>query len=343
MEKDKCDFKSLVLTEEERDESNIFVCYERTQYHYFKRNHGVKNFIWMFADRIFGFCYSDGNEPIFSKYNGLNGLLESLQETYCIEADQLDQLMEEKFADGYQAHAMLKTYRPDGSFYHTSNYLEGYEDGVVYYTETNETMFQTCLSMEFDDLKSRFPQDKDGKITIHFIKAPESLFDDLKKDGMELFKEIMTEKYGYHLKDGKIYDKKDSLIKPTVEGLLLLADYFESSEDILKAENFTEKNQLRMYKHVANKVEPIIYSWKAIINNEDCSKHIDEKTAAFIDVSISVVERDLVNLTKWSSIVNGKMGQKYLTSYIKYLKKLASDFIDFQVVSMKGMTELLSV
>lgn len=342
MEKDKGDFKSLQLTKEERDESNIFVCYERTQYHYFKRNHGVSKFIWMFADRIFGFSYSDGNEPIFSKYNGLNGLLERLQETYCIENNQLEQLMEKKFADGYKAHAMLETYRPDGTSYNTSNFFEGYVDGVVYYTKTNETMFQTCLPMKFDDFKNRFPQDEDGKISINFIKAPESLFEDLKKDGIALFKEIMTEKYGYHLKDRKIYDQKDALIKPTVEGLAMLVDYFESSEDILEGENLTKKNQLRMYKHVANKIEPIIYSWKSIINNDECRKYLDEETIIFIDDSITDVERDLMNLTKWSSIVSVKMEQKYLKVYIKHLKKLASDFKNFQTVSIKGMVELLS-
>lgn len=341
MQTKKKDFKSIVLSEKERDESNIFVCYERTQYHFFKRNHGVEKFIWLFADRVYGFNYSDGNEPIFPKYNGLIKLLDAIQETFHIDSVELKSMMREKFEENYKAHAMLRTYRADGSFYNTSNLFEGFVDDTVYYTKTNETMFETCLPLSFKEFVQRFPKNNEGKMEINFIKAPDIFFMDLKKTGIELFREIMKNKYGYYVDNDNVYDANNELVNKTTEGLELLIDYFSNTEEILAGGELSKKVQLRMYKHITNKIQPITECWKSIVRDKECLEYLDTTIREKILSTIEAIESDLKNLTKWSSVVNIKTEEKYLLSYIKYLKILADDFSEFQDASIIAIKELL--
>lgn len=337
------DFKSVELTQAERTESNIYVCYERSQYHYFKRNHNIVNFNWLFADRIFGFFYSDANEPIIPVYNGFDRMLQSIQKTIKIYPNELKNHMVEKLSLGYKGHTMLKTFRPDGSSYNTNTLFEGIIGDKVYYTKTNETLFKTCLPIEIHELINRFHMDEKGQITISFIKAPESLIENLSQTGINLYTQIMNRQYGFYYKDGEVKDSNGKNAILSIEGLKKLTDYFSDVKTVFTDNGITKRDQLRMHKHVANKIEPMVIGWKSIACDSSCKNIIGADLAENICTKGDAVEEKLKALSKWSSMVVVKPEQRFLNFYIKGLKELTNAFGEFQQNTIKANKRLLSV
>lgn len=332
-------FESKELNEVEKGESLKYVCYERSLYHYFKRNNDISNFDWLFCDRIFGFSYADGNEPIVPVRNGLNKLVKSIQVTMITNKDELLPLMLERFSGGYLAHAMLSITRPDGSTYTTSTLFEGIIGDTVYYTKTSETSFNTCLEMNISELKSRFPVDEEGRITINFIKAPKELIINLRRTNLSLYHYIMKDLYGFSYQ--QLIDESKSMLD--YNGLDKLLSHFRINKKTIICESVSKKNQLRMHKHIANKIEPMLVGWNSIVKNEECGEIIGLWLKEEILKSSNLIKGKLKDLLKWSSMVFSRPQDRFMDSYINELSNLIDEFKRYQNLVFEANIKLMEI
>lgn len=325
------EFNSKELAMKEKEESLIYVCYERSLYHYFRRNLNTKNFCWLFADRYYGFSYSDGNEPIQPVYNGLSKVIGSIQEVITIDSNDLYSVMKEKFSKGYKAYGMLTIKKPDGSIYTTSTLFEGMLDNTLYYTKTGRTNSVTCIPIEFNKFLSQLPKNDDGKVDIIFIRANDDLLDKLNCSGIKLYNTIMKDLYGFYYEDNSIKLKNKPDLKLTNnDGIEKLIVYFKTHKDELIHEEISKKNQLRMHRHIANKIEPVLYAWNSIIFNTECRNIIGCEVAELIFNISNEIENNLEALLKWASMIFSRPSIKYMNLYISELTKLNENFNRYQ-------------
>ncbi|WP_346898438.1 hypothetical protein [Clostridium sp. UBA7503] len=323
-------FDSIQLTTEEREESAIYVCYDRSLYHYLKRNSNMKNFNWLFADRFWGFLYSENNEPITPIQNGLSKIVDLITETLCVETEKLRGIMKEKFSDGYKAYAMFTVERPDGTLYVTSTLFEGMKDDLIYYTKTGKTCSLTCIPMEFKEFISKLPKDGEGKVTITFIRATESLIKKLKCSGVKLYKEIMKNLYGFYYDEGLVKQKYNPNLKINNIGLYELLNYFESYKKELVLNEISKRNQLRMHRHIANKIEPMLFAWNSILADTECSSIVGKEHSQAILNQSTIIRERLKSLLKWASMVFSRPNINFMNSYINELSALIKDFEIYQ-------------
>lgn len=334
-ESTKC--TSIILTETEKIESNLYVCYERTQYHYFKRNNGVNNFSWLFADRIFGFKYSEGNEPLLPLVNGFQRMINSLQEHYSINPNDLKALLEDKFSNGYQAFSLLTVCRPDGSSFNTSTLYEGISGNTVFYTQTGWLDLVTCLPIQMEELLNRIPLNSKGQIDIWFLKAPVELIQRLKKTGVSLLNEILINCYGYHLENNELIGPEKSVLSVQTEGLAMLVSFLSNPDNLFREGKITKRNQLRMHKHISNKMRPTLFAWKGIIECSECRSTIGELEANSFSAQIAQCEHIIDELFKWTSVVNATLNYKHYARYLEELNRLQAEYNIFQDIALKQM------
>ena len=309
------------LSDFEQSESLPYVCYDRSMFHYFQRINKFELFKTLFMDRYLGFQYSDGNEPLLP-YND-NGF-DQIKVNYGVDIEctieELPSHLSERISNGYMAYAMLKTLHKDGSFYNTNTLIENIQGDTVYITKTNETMRKVYIPISMNDFIDRFPISDDGKISISFIKA--NLFfekyHELKIENV--LEEVLKGEYGYKVKDGNLYRDK-GIVYPDGDAFRKLIEYFENEELKIFENGIDKKNQLRMYKHIANKIDPILNCWEMIIE----SNHDD-----MIQESITNIRNDLKSIFKWFSLLNSRLNKAFYKNYINSLIKLSEDYSVFQ-------------
>ena len=108
---------------------------------------------------------------------------------------------------------------------------------------------------------------------------------------------------------------------PNCNAFQKLIGYFENEEPQILENGINKKNQLRMYKHIANKINPILNCWEMIIEFDD-----DD----IIRESITNVRNDLKSLFKWFSLLNSKLNKAFYKNYMVSLIKLSEDYSVFQ-------------
>lgn len=323
---------SVTLNENEKIESNYYVCYERTKYHFFKRNNNVANFQWLFLDRIFGFQYCEGNEPIRAINDGYRDWISNFQENYIIEPEKLEELMSKKFTDGYVAFSLLSVLHSDGNRFNTSVFYEGIKDNLVYYTKTGWSDLTTCLSISFDELKEMIPTDYEGKICIEFLKVPEMVIEEMKDSGLSLFRRIAMDYFGYYIDNNQIRNKNSDICYNVASNLGLEEHIKRLSEinNVISNGKITKRNQLRMHMHIANKMRPTLYAWKTICMDKECEAVIGEDKIEAIKYIISQCELQLQELYKWTSLVYVKAEPALYRCYLRELKRTKENYENFQ-------------
>lgn len=309
------------LSDYEQSQSLPFVCYDRSMFHYFQRINKFNLFKTLFIDRYLGFQYSDGNEPLLPYiYNGFDKLKVNYGVDIESTINELPKILKERISNGYMAYAMLKTVHKDGSFYNTNTLIEDIKGDIVYITKTNETMRKVFTPITINELLNRFPLTEEGKVSVSFIKANQ-FFERHRNLKIEnVLKDILRGEYQYEIKDGNLYkDKK--VMTPNRDAFQKLIEYFENEEDQILEVGIDKKNQLRMYKHIANKIDPILNCWEMIIEFDD---------EDIIRESITNVRNDLKSLFKWFSLLNSKLNKVFYKNYIDSLIKLSEDYSVFQ-------------
>ena len=234
--------------------------------------------------------------------------------------EELSGILTERFSNGYMAYAMLKTVHKDGSFYNTNTLIEDIKGDIVYITKTNETMRKVYTPITINELLDRFPLTEEGKVSLSFIKA-DQFFEKHQNLKIEnVLKNILIGEYQYEIKHGNLYRDKKVMV-PNCNAFQKLIGYFENEEPQILENGINKKNQLRMYKHIANKINPILNCWEMIIEFDD-----DD----IIRESITNVRNDLKSLFKWFSLLNSKLNKAFYKNYMVSLIKLSEDYSVFQ-------------
>lgn len=312
--------KEYQMTDREQVESLIYPCYERTLYHIFKRNMKLKKFNWLMADRFFEFDYTEENEPILATHNGLKEIQDKLEETLVIKPSELETTLAEFLNQSYYAHSMLETIRPDSSKYFTSNLIESIDQSTVFITKTNETMKETKVPISVPELLEKFPVSDSGEITLSFIKVPTEFVQTIEESNQP-FSHIMNEQYGYTVEKNTIFISGEKVICDD-QSLWTLYDYFLSEKEAILSGEMSKKTQLRMYKHLANKIEPITTAWQEIAEYY-------EPNAEILN-TINKINQDLETLLKWFSLLYNRPRTHFFEKYLLQYQQLVSDYKEFQ-------------
>lgn len=319
-------FEPVELTQEELDESLLYVCYDRVIYHFMKRYHGIQNFSWLFADRFWGFSYSEANEPIHPVQNGLSHIVESIQESVTVTAAELLEIMNNKFASGYKASAMVRFERPDGTSYNTSTLIEGMFENTVYYTKTNETSTISRLPLSCEEFLDRLPKDTEEKVNVQFLKISENLLNILQGGGATLYLRIM-----------KIYDSIHHVERIlNTNGLEELLNDIVNRKQELILTPISKREQLRMHKHVANKIEPMLLGWSSILADPECSALLGYELSKEFQLAIDIIDRRLKSILKWTGLVFSRPQTMFMNSYIDEFSRFIEDFKVLQEIALKA-------
>lgn len=334
--------KQYFLSDKENEESLIYVCYERSMYHLFCRNLKVNRFVWLFADRFIGFNYSEGNEPILPIQNGFGELISNIQEVYRIERVDFKEVLLRKFRAGYVAYGMMKIIRKDGSEYTTSSLFEECSEIGVIYTKTGRTNRETRLFITFDEMWDNLPKDLENKVEIVFLKPSEKLQMQLQREGRQLFTTIMSELYGIVAYNGALYSKQEGVLNLSGGGLDGLISYCSNNKEFLIQTNMTEHERLRLHRHISNKILPLIYAWKSILDDKECYEILDGKLVKEINRQGTMIIGNLNELLKYASLFFSKRKVDFLNKYISSLENLAQNMNIYQKLVYMATVQLLS-
>lgn len=331
MEKERKSFGHQ-MTHKEQVESLIYPCYERTLYHIFKRNMRLEKFNWLMADRFFEFDYTEENEPILATHNGLKEIQGKMEETLVIKSSELETTLTEFLDQSYYAHSMLETIRPDGSKYFTSNLMESIDQGTVFLTKTNETMKETKVPISVPELLEKFPISDLGEIILNFIKVPTEFVQTIEESSRP-FSYIMNEQYGYTVEKNTIFNSGKKVICDD-QSLWTLYNYFLSEKETILSGEMSKKTQLRMYKHLANKIEPITTAWQEIAEYYEPN--------AEVLITINKITQDLETLLKWFSLLYNRPQARFLEKYLLQYQQFVSDYKEFQNQAYQLTIKLLT-
>jgi acyl carrier protein len=141
--------------------------------------------------------------------------------------------------------------------------------------------------------------------------------------------------YKYSVQDNSLL-KNGKIIKPNNEALTKLADYFVCEKSNMVKNGVDKKNQLRMYKHLANKIEPILNAW------EMASGYLPQGDGGNFLAEIALVRSNLKVLLKWFSLFYNRNNEEYIDKYIDSLFALCESYSTFQKTAHGLVTSLLS-
>jgi hypothetical protein len=334
----KCEIDVLTqkqLTKEELEASLPYACYDRTMFHYFERLHNLSKFKQLFMDRYLGFTYSELNEPILPlPENGFDSVKEKFGLSFEVYPREIPVLLEKWVKKGYMAHAMLITQRMDGSTYNTSNLIEKVEGERVFLTKTNETMTALCVPFTIEELLKKLPINEENKCEINFIKVDDKWLEKMRSvDFKHIFETVMKEEFHYCSSMGKLYHEGEE-VEPHLEAFWMLAEYFLNSKKEILKNGIDKRNQLRMYKHIANKIEPILNCWDEIAIAWEESE---------INDIILEIRSDLKDLLKWFSLLYNRTNDVFYDKYVASLQELIGYYSIFQTKVHQFVVENMEV
>lgn len=324
-------FEPVELSAEEMEESLIYVCYDRVIYHFFKRNLGIRNFSWLFSDRYWGFNYSEANEPIQPVHNGLASIVEAMGERISVSPASLAEALRPRLADGSKASAMVCFERPDGGSYYTTTLIEGMDDDIVYFTKTNETSSRACLPLPLEQLVERMARNEDNTVSLQFLQASPALLNSLQGEGIALYHRIHQLLYSSN--------EQPALTADGLEGLL--ADIDKRRKELLTPP-LSKRDQLRMHKHVANKIEPLLGAWSSIVSDPECAARLGEQRIHALLTVINSVSVRLKAVLKWTSLICSRPRPSFLDSYIQEFSELIREFRELQTLTAEADQTLLN-
>lgn len=324
-------FEPVELSAEEMEESLIYVCYDRVIYHFFKRNLGIRNFSWLFSDRYWGFHYSEANEPVQPVHNGLASIVDALGEHVSVSPSKLGEAIRPRLADGWKASAMVRFERPDGSSHYTSTLIEGMDNDIVFYTKTNETSSRACLPLPLEEFAERLARNEDTTVSLQFLQASPALLNSLQGEGVALYQRIHQLLYNHGEPRTLTTDGLDDL----------LADIDKRRQELLTPP-LSKRDQLRMHKHVANKIEPLLWAWSSIASDPECAARLGDHRSHALFAAINSIAIRLKAVLKWTSLICSRPRPGFLDSYVQEFSELIREFSVLQNLAAEADKLLLS-
>src|SRR5665647_773321 len=320
------------LSDRELADSLPYVCYERTMYHYLQRRLRVERFPWMLLDRLFHTVYVPGvNEAIQYRGDGFSELQARHEVVEVSTRDSMVTSMRDRMAEGWLAHAMMETRRPDGSAYWTSTLVEGILGDIVYLTKTNETMRETSVPTAMADFLARLPDCGEAECQLTFIRFDEALVEELQsRDGLDLLRLVHRDLYGYEDRAGTLL-RKGSAAELGPTGFRQLRDYLAERLASAPEEIVSDKGlQLMMNKHVGNKVRPLTRAWQNVLPIIQELAADGGPLGSRDDALFVRCDHALADIEKWFVLASRRPGGLFLDRYLGALDALDLALIDLR-------------
>ncbi|WEV44660.1 hypothetical protein OZX60_04280 [Streptococcaceae bacterium ESL0687] len=308
----------MELTDLEHEDSLAYVCYDRTMFHYLERIQKFSLFKILFMDRYLGFDLLSGNEPIIPlNSNGFDRLKKEFEEEITCSEITLENTLKNKFREGCTAYAMLANNHKDGSIYFTSTLIEDIKGNQVFLTKTNETNRNLKVPFTLEDFKLKFGPEELKDFNLVFLNASKiNLFLE-RITWANIFEKIMFGKYAYTCKNGNLY-QNGQIVEPSRLALDGLYEYYRDRRSKIFDEGLAKSDQLRMYKHIANKIEPILNCWEEVFSFYGAEIESTKQ--------INHVRNDLKELFKWFSFLNARQSPSIYDKYLVSLKNLGNSY-----------------
>ena len=315
-----------VLTPLEEEESLPLVCYERSLYHFLRRNEAFAGFYWLYADRHYHMHYMAGeNEALQFDGDGLTRLLPQLETVEQIPAQDLFPRLRDRLESGWQARSMLLTKRPDGSQYTTSSLIEAVADDGFIVTKTNEHIHETMTYVSVDDLFARFKFMADGSAVVGFLKINPGLRAELtSRTGAALFMYIMKDLYGYELRDRVLY-MSGRPVGLEESACRQLYDSVRDDPGALFGIQSDKGLQLRLNKHIGNKLQPLWRTWEAcLLPDPEIASCIPEEVSSALRNAGSDCHAAHSELQKRFILLARRQTRRTVDGYLAALDALAT-------------------
>lgn len=311
------------LTQAEVEDSEPLVCYERSLYHYLRRNKGISSFYWLYADRHNHLQHVPmQNEALQFHYDGLTSLLDRIEDERWIPRAFFVETLREMLEQGYQARAMLWTPRPDGSTYRTSSLIEGADKAGFFLTKTNEVMRRTRVHSPFDEVVGRCSFTPEGETLVGFLRMDYELEEGLRsREGMRLFSYIVKNLYGYTVEDGSLHRNSGPARYDRSACRDLLHSVEEEREKLLEIRS-DKALQLRLNKHIGNKLVPLWRAWYKITADPSIALLIPPGAIDELETNRLLCADRLRRLQKWFTVMVGRQNRSSTSSYINALEAL---------------------
>lgn len=316
--------KQTKMCEQDWEEIQPYVCYEKTLYHFLKRTHNIEIFTVLYMDRYKGFTYHDGPEPILPYKDGISRIRSKIEKVYKIKLSKLKDFLKLTFIGDVKGQTALLTTFPDGNIAYTSVFIEKVEEEIIYISRSNAVMNDLYLPLSLEEFINLVGKEENIVTISTFEKNLDSVFN---INYSEYFKNpinyVMGNLLGYSCKSNKLWLNNEEIFPNTVGLEKFTESFVENKERFVKG-GIPKVWQLRMNKNISNKLVPVLNAWeRIIIDDSDNDYHR-------LQDSINVLKKNIDDLYKWFSVCYAKVNIHFLNSYEESLKELVRNFKNFQ-------------
>lgn len=307
------------LNREEWKQVQKYVCYEKTIYHFLKRINNVSVFDILFLDRYLGFDYHPRKvEPLLPyTSNFLNQIQQEFQVEFDIPIRQVRSFVKMFNKKNIYGQVELLTKFPNGVSMYTSVLIENFYNNTVFFTRTTSVESTISTPMPIADFIDSLMLNENN---VHFYiwDCNSPIIKKLKNNSKKKIVSSIAKKYGY-IYDGEGININEHKFYPNIESLYLLKFEVYRNRNIYLSKSVPPDKQLRLHKHIANKILPILDSWEVYTENDEIISNIKKN-----------ITLDLNNMYKWSSLLYSQSLEEYFEKYIQEFDCLIKDYNYFQ-------------
>lgn len=327
-------FSESKLSEEKYNLAMQYICHERNFIYTFSEYYNLKTFPLFYMDRYIGWSYSVGGEPIIPKANGFSDFLDAYVREYSfITKTNLYQELQQLFLAGYRVTADVWLEHTDGTPYTTSILLEGMDENqMIYYTKINVTINKTCVPMTFEELENNISLNDEGKIKLTIIKHSDEIVNLTEMNPLQAFKYIFKDLYKYSFIDNQLY-KNQQMIPYDLSGFDQLIEYLKNSiDEIITDSGVPKHHEIRLSRHIENKLSPIQTCLKYILETKELNKQLPAELIQKTEQAMVMLSQKLKSLLKFASLLIQRPEASFYHMYVKAVQELRSFLPEYQNV-----------
>lgn len=287
------------------NELRKFVCYERTYNYFLQEICNLFNSSILYFDRVSGFKYcEDQPEPLQPKNNFFKGFITSNSKEEVWDIDNLvkDKLLQE-LKTSY-INIVIEAENSKGQSVNTSALIEKIDSECIYYTKISKAWNRVKFPVKIDDFLKKIAVDN-NKFSVEILRETEEIKEYKMMSKIDFLKSIITVERLQRMID--TFPSELSIFINEHENNFLNTSYF----NLIKTE---KKLQLRVLKHLLNKVYPILQFLAGYIPCAFNEKNIRNQHLR--------LEACVLNTYKWGSFFLGTARKDFYENYIKSLYEL---------------------
>ncbi|MEB9674047.1 MULTISPECIES: hypothetical protein [Bacillus cereus group] len=313
-----------VLPVERVNELRKFVCYERTYNYFLQEICSLFNSSILYFDRISGFKYYENQQEPLQPIN--NYFKDFITKNSKEEEWDIDIFVKEKFIQNLKSayiNTVIEAENSKGENIYTSVLIEEIDRECIYYTKISKAWNCVRFPVEIDDFLKKIVVDN-NTFTVEILREAEEIKEYKKLNKVELLKRIMT------------VERLQRMSNSSPSELYMFIN--EHEKNLLNNSYFTqikkEKSlQLRVLKHLLNKVYPILIFLAEYIPVAFNVKNIE--------ICHTKLESCLSNTYKWGSFFLGTARKDFYEQYIKSLKVLEEVLVEIHKICILDLEKVV--